>query len=94
MLKKAALLLTLFAMLVTGNVAAAAPPSQAPTGQAYIVQPGDWLMKIAEKFYGDANAYRVIVEATNAKAAEDASFGVIDNPSLIRVGQKLWIPAP
>ncbi len=93
-MKKAVLLLTLFAMLVTGSVVTAAPPSQATDGESYVVQPGDWLMKIAEKFYGDANAYRVIVEATNAKAAEDASFAVIDNPSLIRVGQKLWIPAP
>jgi heat shock protein HslJ/LysM repeat protein len=92
-MKKAVLLLTLFAMLLTGNVVTAAPPSQTPDGEAYVVQPGDWLTKIAEKFYGDANAYRVIVEATNAKAAEDASFAVIDNPSLIRVGQKLWIPA-
>jgi heat shock protein HslJ len=92
-MKKVTLLLTLFAMLLTGNVVTAAPLSQAPDGEAYIVQPNDWLMKIAEKFYGDANAYRVIVEATNAKAAEDASFAVIDNPTLIRVGQKLWIPA-
>lgn len=92
-MKKTILLLTLFALLVTGNVATAAPPSQVPDGEAYIVQPGDWLMKIAEKFYGEANAYRVIVEATNAKATEDASFGVIHDPSLIQVGQKLWIPA-
>ena len=92
-MKRTILLLTLFALVVTGNVATAAPPSQGADGEAYIVQPGDWLTKIAEKFYGDANAYRVIVEATNAKAAEDASFAVIDNPSLIRVGQKLWIPA-
>ena len=92
-MKKAVLLLTLFAMLVTGSAVTAAPPSQSPDGEAYIVQPGDWLMKIAKDFYGDASAYRVIVEATNGKAAEDASFAVIDNPSLIRVGQKLWIPA-
>ena len=92
-MKKAVLLLTLFATLVTGSVVTAAPPNQTPDGEAYVVQPGDWLMKIAEEFYGDANAYRIIVEATNAKAAEDASFAVIDNPSLIRVGQKLWIPA-
>jgi len=92
-MKKTILLLTLFALVVTGNVATAAPPSQVPDGEAYIVQPGDWLMKIAEKFYGEANAYRVIVEATKAKAAEDASFAVIHDPSLIQVGQKVWIPA-
>jgi heat shock protein HslJ len=92
-MKKTVLLLTLFAVLVTGSAVTAAPASQSPDGEVYIVQPNDWLMKIAEKFYGDANAYRVIVEATNVKAAEDVSFAVIDNPSLIRVGQKLWIPA-
>ena len=70
-----------------------ATPTEPAAGEAYIVQPGDWLMKIAENFYGDAGAYRAIVEATNAKAAEDESFAVIDDPSLIRAGQKLWIPA-
>jgi len=70
-----------------------AKPTEPAAGEAYVVQPGDWLTKIARNFYGDANAYRLIVEATNAKAAEDASFAAIDDPSLIRVGQKLWIPA-
>jgi hypothetical protein len=93
-MKKAVLLITLLAMLVTGSAVTAAPPSQAPDGEAYVVQAGDWLTKIARNFYGDANAYRNIVEATNAKAAEDASFAVIDSPSLIRVGQKLWLPTP
>jgi nucleoid-associated protein YgaU len=67
-MKKAVLLLTLFAMLVTGSTVTAAPPSQAPDGEAYIVQAGDWLTKIARNFYGDADAYHAIVEATNAKA--------------------------
>ena len=93
-MKKVALLLTVFAMLVTGSVVTAAPASQESDGEVYTVQPGDWLTKIAEKFYGDRSAYHVIVEATNDKAAEDASFAVIDDPSLIRVGQKLWIPVP
>jgi heat shock protein HslJ len=70
-----------------------AKSTEVAAGEAYIVQSGDWLTKIARNFYGDADAYRLIVEATNAKAAEDASFTVIDNPSLIRAGQKLWIPA-
>ncbi|HEY83667.1 MAG TPA: DUF333 domain-containing protein [Chloroflexi bacterium] len=38
-------------------------------------------------------AYPAIIEATNAKAAADDSFAVIDNPDVIEVGQKLWIPA-
>jgi len=66
--------------------------AQAPEGQEYVVQVDDWLSKIAEKEYGDPLAYPAIVEATNAKAAEDDSFAVIDNPDLIEVGQKLWLP--
>jgi D-alanyl-D-alanine carboxypeptidase len=67
--------------------------AQAPEGKEYIVQADDWLSKIAEKEYGDVLAYPSIVEATNAKAAEDDSYAVIDNPDLIEIGQKLWIPA-
>jgi Cu-Zn family superoxide dismutase len=72
----------------------AAPPLQTEVdGEEYIVQADDWLSKLADKFYGDISAYPVIVDATNAKAAEDESFAVIDNPDVIEVGQKLWIPA-
>jgi hypothetical protein len=66
-------------------------PSQAD-GQAYVVQLDDWLSKLAAKFYGDMFTYPAIVEATNARAVQDDSFTVIDNPDLIEVGQKLWIP--
>jgi len=66
--------------------------AQAPEGQEYVVQADDWLSKIAEKEYGDLLAYPSIVEATNAKAVEDDSFAVIDNPDVIEVGQKLWLP--
>ena len=66
--------------------------AQAPEGQEYVIQADDWLSKIAEKEYGDPLAYPAIVEATNAKAAEDDSFGVIDNPDVIEVGQKVWLP--
>src|SRR5688572_30342464 len=71
----------------------AAPPRQESEGEAYTVQAGDWLSKLAEKYYGDPLAFPAIVEATNARAAEDSSFVVITNPDLIEVGQKLWIPA-
>ncbi len=64
----------------------------APEGQAYIVQADDWLSKLADKFYGDPFAYDAIVTATNEMAATDDSFTVIDNPDLIEIGQKLWIP--
>jgi heat shock protein HslJ len=66
--------------------------AQAPEGQEYVVQADDWLSKVAEKTYGDPLAYQDIVESTNAKAAEDSSFVPIDNPDVIEVGQKLWLP--
>jgi flagellar motor switch/type III secretory pathway protein FliN len=68
------------------------PSSTQAEGQAYIVQADDWLSKLADKFYGDMFAYPAIVEATNAKATQDDSFIVIDNPDLIEIGQQLWIP--
>jgi LysM repeat protein len=81
------------ALLAISPITLAAPPGQEGDGEIYTVQAGDWLSKLAEKYYGDPLAFLVIVEATNAKATEDSSFSVIDNPDLIEVGQKLWIPA-
>ncbi len=68
--------------------------AQTPEGREYTVQADDWLSKLAQKEYGDPLAYPVIVEATNARAAEDDSFVVITNPDIIEIGQKLWLPAP
>jgi nucleoid-associated protein YgaU len=81
------------ALTVIEEEAAEAPTAPSEEGgQAYIVQLDDWLSKLADKFYGDIFAYPTIVEATNAKAAEDSSFATITNPDLIEIGQKLWIP--
>jgi len=82
-------------LAVTERMAAvseSAGPTAEVGGQAYLVQADDWLSKLADKFYGDMFAYPAIVEATNAKAVEDDTFTVIDNPDLIEIGQKLWIP--
>ncbi|MCB0166059.1 MAG: alpha/beta fold hydrolase [Anaerolineae bacterium] len=87
-MKKSILIITLFLLALTITPAQA----QAPEGEEYIVQADDWLSTIAEKQYGDPLAYAAIIEATNAKAAEDESFTVIDDPSVIEVGQKLWLP--
>ncbi len=91
-------LLVYLAVLMALLGAALWPPqnsaAQAPEGSEYVVQADDWLSKIAEKELGDALAYPAIVEATNAKAAEDASFTAITDPNVIDVGQKLWLPAP
>jgi hypothetical protein len=78
-----------------GQVVVAAAPVRftvTSPGQEYVVQADDWLSKLSDKFYGDIFAYPIIVEATNTRAAEDATFAVIDNPDLIEIGQKLWIP--
>ncbi len=83
------LLITLLTALV--SAASAAPPAQ--EGQEYIVSADDWLSKLAEKYLGNVLAYPAIVEATNNKHAEDASFAVITNPNLIEPGWKLWIPS-
>lgn len=84
----AALLVYIFIV----NSALAAPPNQASWGETYIVQADDWLSKIADKFYSNAIVYPAIVEATNIKAMSDDTFTVIDDPNLIHVGQKLWLP--
>lgn len=89
-MRKASLVLILFALTLALAVSIA--QAQAPAGEEYVVQADDWLSKIADKYYGNVLAYPAIVDATNAKAAEDSSFAVIDNPDLIEVGQKLWIP--
>jgi hypothetical protein len=62
-------------------------------GQAYIVQPGDYLRLLAFRFYGDETEWPVIYNGTNAMAAIDSSFAVISDPNVIIVGWKGWIPA-
>jgi nucleoid-associated protein YgaU len=49
----------------------------------HTVQPGDTLSKIAKNCLGDASLYPKIFEANRDK---------LDNPDMIKVGQKLTIP--
>jgi hypothetical protein len=91
-MRKVSPFIVVLALTLAVGLALAAPPAQEAGGQPYVVQKDDWLSKIADKYYGDMFAYPIIVEATNAKAAEDSSFAVIKNPDLIEIGQKLWIP--
>jgi len=63
-------------------------------GQDYIVEQGDWLMGLAREIYGDASRAEDIFNATNAKAAEDSSYATINNPNILEVGWKIWIPLP
>ncbi len=57
-----------------------------------VVQADDWLSKLAEKAYGNVLAFPAIAEATNAKAAIDDSYAVIDDVNVIEPGWKLCLP--
>jgi hypothetical protein len=59
------------------------PPPPDPV-ESYTIRPGDTLGKIAREIYGDARLWSLIFEANRDKIA---------NPSLIRVGLTLTIPA-
>jgi peptide/nickel transport system substrate-binding protein len=79
------------AVAVLVPAALAAPPAQ--EGQDYVVVADDWLSKLADKYLGNPMAYPAIVEYTNQKHAEDASYAEITNPDLIEVGWKIYIPS-
>ena len=83
------LVIMMLAVLVPTTLAA--PPAQ--EGQDYIVVADDWLSKLADKYLGNPLAYPAIVEFTNQKHAEDASYAEITNPDLIEVGWKVYIPS-
>jgi nucleoid-associated protein YgaU len=53
-------------------------------GRKYTVRKGDTLSAIAQREYGDANAWRRIY---------DANRDQLDNPDLIQPGQELTLPA-
>jgi peptide/nickel transport system substrate-binding protein len=84
------LALALLLALIPG-VVSAAPPAQ--EGESYVVQKDDYLSLLADKYLGNVAAWVAIMEATNAKSAEDPTFAFINNPDLIEPGWKLWIPS-
>jgi LysM repeat protein len=64
-----------------------APKTTAPIGKypdSYIVQPGDSMIKIARKIYGDAKYYKKIFDANKDTLPNE------DTP--LKIGQKLLIP--
>ena len=56
-------------------------PQEDPRPETYVVEAGDTLSGIAERFYGDAGIYTQIADAN----------GIAD-PNLINVGQELVLP--
>jgi len=83
--------LALLAILFSAAIGAA-QTSTPDCGLTVQVQSGETLSLLASRHLGSFTAYPGIVSATNAAAAVDSSYAVIDNPALIRVGQKLCIP--
>ncbi len=67
----------------TQTAGAAAGGGQQDT-QIYVVQPGDTLSKISQKFYGAPSHYMKIFEANRDK---------LSDPNKIQPGQKLTIPS-
>jgi len=63
--------------------AAPAPEPAAAEPRIHEVVSGDTLSAIAKKYYGNAGQYMKIFEANR---------DILDNPDLIKVGQKLKIP--
>ncbi|MCF6267618.1 MAG: LysM peptidoglycan-binding domain-containing protein [Desulfuromusa sp.] len=63
------------------------------TGVMYTVKKDDSISLLAKKYYGDVLKYKIIVDATNAKADIDSIFTHIENPNTISAGQVLWIPS-
>jgi heat shock protein HslJ len=57
----------------------------------YTVQVGDWLSKIAEKYFGNVLTYPAIVLATNLQT--DDMYTFIANPDMIEPGWMLCIPS-
>ena len=86
------LLLSLFVTPLSSFSVWAAPTWQESTcTQDYVLQAGDWLSKLAEKHYGDALAFPLIVEATNVARSGDDSYATITDPNLIEVGWKVCL---
>ena len=61
----------------------AATPQKAEEETIYVVQKGDTLSALAQRFYGKASLYTKIFEANR---------DILSNPDLIKIGQKLRIP--
>jgi len=54
-----------------------------PYTQTHVVQSGDTLSKLAQRYYGDASLYTKIFQANR---------DILSDPNKIQVGQKLRIP--
>ena len=58
-------------------------PETKAVNKFYVVQPGDTLFRVAEKFYGDSAQWKRIRDANRTR---------IDPDGRIRAGQRILIP--
>ncbi len=82
-------LLLLIALMMSSFAPFAA---ETDTGGEYTVKNGEWLRKLARVHLGNSEAFQQIIDATNAKAAEDPRFTRIEDDSAISPGQLIWLP--
>lgn len=66
------------------------PVAETAPASSYVVQPGDTLSEIAEDELGDADAYRIIYEASRNTVQPNGDR--LTDPNLILPGWKLTIP--
>ncbi len=78
-------------MLASATVVIAAPLGQ--EGQDYVIQSGDTLTALAEKYIGSTDDVVAILAATSEKAATDETYAKINDPALIEPGMKIFIPS-
>ena len=83
-------LMTLVLLLAPTPVSA---QSEVTCATDVIVQRGDTLSTLAEEHLDSLRAYTTIINATNARAAIDASYATITNANVLEIGWKLCIPA-
>ncbi len=84
---------TLLVCLLTEAALAAPPPQAVTCAEDYIVQAGDSVSSIAQKYYGNVLAYTTIVEATNQAAQSNRKYLPITNANIVEPGRVLCIPA-
>lgn len=82
--------LVLAMVLPMASMISAASPTE--DGQEYVIEQGDTLAALAEKYIGTTDDVVAIIAATTEKAAEDETFAKINDPYVVEPGWKVWIP--
>ncbi|MDM8528879.1 LysM peptidoglycan-binding domain-containing protein [Anaerolineales bacterium HSG24] len=59
---------------------------------SYVIQSGDIISKISQRFYGDAKLFNLILDATNLAAENDSEYNPVANIDNLKIGQRLCIP--